>query len=307
MTIAAFDVISHFTKFSPEKWATIDLASGRRRTYPELNDRVGRVAAMLKDRGIEKGDRVAFLALNSTDIIDLAFGCWRMGAVCLALNFRLTPPELKFILDNAAAKAVIYDHMFEPVVTALKDMDLPVDHWIGTDGLGGASEFETSLAAVTNPVLTMEPQSLDDQCMLMYSSGTTGMPKGVIITHGMIYFATLAGGNAVGGGAADVCLSNMPLFHIGAFSASCTPAIFGGATAVVDRMFDPVKTLDYINDAELGISTMFMVPAAYNAIRSVPAAETADYSRLRSALFRPRKRQPEDGNNLLSQRQGQSE
>lgn len=284
MPIAAFDIVNHFSRFSPNKWATIDLASGRRRTYPELNDRVGRVAAMLKSRGIKKGDRVAYLALNSTDIIDIVYGCWRMGAVCLALNFRLTPPELKFILDNAAAEAVIYDHMFEPVVAALKEMELPVDHWIGTDGLGGDSDFERSLAQVKDPLLVMEPQTLDDQCMLMYSSGTTGMPKGVIITHGMIYFAVVAGGNAAGGRASDVTLSNMPLFHIGALGATCTPAIFGGGTAVVDRMFDPAKTLDYLSDAELGITTLFMVPAAYNAIRAQPAAATADYSRIRIAV-----------------------
>lgn len=284
MPLAAFDVIRHFNNFSPNKLATIDLASGRRRTYPELHDRVGRVAAMLKARGIEKGDRVAFLALNSTDIIDVVYGCWRMGATCLALNFRLTPHELNFIIDNAAAKAVVYDHMFTPIVDALKDMDLPVEHWIGTDGMGGESEFEKSLAAVTEPVLEMEPQSIEDQCMLMYSSGTTGMPKGVIITHAMIAFAVVAGGIAAGRDENDVSLSNMPLFHIGALGATCTPAIHGGGTTAVDRMFDPAKTLEYLNDPELGITTLFMVPAAYNAIRALPQAETADYSRIRVAV-----------------------
>jgi len=285
MAIAAFDVVKHFAEFSPGKLATIDLASGRKQTYPEFHDRVGRVAAMLKDKGIEKGDRVAFLMLNSTDILDVIFGCWRMGAICLALNFRLTPTEHQFILDNAAAKAVVYDKMLAGVVDVLKtDDDLVVEHWIETDCMGGDSDFEASISAVSGPILDMEPQALDDQCMLMYSSGTTGMPKGVIITHSMIYFACVAGGNAAGGLSSDVTLANMPLFHIGALNASACPAIFGGGTTVVDRMFDPVKTLGYISDPELAITSLFMVPAAYNALKAMPNVDEVDFSRIKMAI-----------------------
>jgi len=285
MAIAAVDIVKHFAEFSPSKLAMVDLASGRRQTYPEFHDRAGRVAAMLKDRGVEKGDRVAFLMLNSTDILDVIFGCWRMGAICLALNFRLTPTEHSFILDNAAAKAVIYDKMLVEVVGALKkNDDLVVEHWIETDCMGGASDFEDGIAGVTAPILNMEPQNLDDQCMLMYSSGTTGMPKGVIITHGMIFFGCQAGGNAVGGVPNDVCLANMPLFHIGALNASACPAIFSGGTCIVDRMFDPAKTLDYISDPELKITSLFMVPAAYNALKSMPNVEEADFSRIKTAI-----------------------
>jgi len=285
MPIAAFDQVKHFAEFSPRKLATVDLASGRRRTYPELHDRVGRVAAMLTDMGIEKGDRVAFLMLNSSDILDVIFGCWRMGAICLALNFRLTPTEHSFILDNAATKAVIYDAMLSGVVDVLKkNDDLGVEHWIESDCMGGDTDFERRIAKVAEPILDMVDQNLDDQCMLMYSSGTTGMPKGVIITHGMIYFANVAGGNAANGCSDDVTLSNMPLFHIGALCATATPAILGGGTTVIDRMFDPAKTLDYLSDPELGINTLFMVPAAYNALKSMPNVDEADFSRIKTAV-----------------------
>lgn len=282
MAILVNDWVRHHAKAKSESLAMVDLASGREFTYGQMHDRVGRVAAMLKDKGIKPGDRVAFLMLNSSDLMEVIFGCWRLGAVCLALNFRLTPHELTYILNNAETSALMYDHAFAPVAEALKS-STNIDHYIGSDCMGGDSEYEAGLAAVT-PILDMHAQSYEDQCMLMYSSGTTGTPKGVIITHGMMYFASASGVRAGGVYPDNVTLANMPLFHIGALNVSGSPAIWVGGTTVIMRLFDPKQTVDVINDPKYGITSLFMVPAAYNVMRTIPGVENTDFSRIRNAI-----------------------
>lgn len=282
MTLAARDWVAHHASSTPHKTAMVELAGGRKFSYAQMDERVGRVAAMLKAKGIKKGDRVGFLMLNSSDTLEIIFGCWRLGAVCLAINFRLTPPEISFILDNSDCALVFVDTPFFPIAQALEGKT-PVKTWIKTDGMGGPSDYESGLAAV-NPIMEMEPQSLEDQCMLMYSSGTTGTPKGVIITHAMMYFSAAAGSGPGENSLSSVALANMPLFHIGGLNVSGTPPIWIGGTTVIMKMFDPEATLDAINNPELGINGLFMVPAAYNAMKAHPKVETTDFSRIESAL-----------------------
>ena len=188
MALRAYDWIEYHAATTPNKRAMYDLASGRDFSYSDMNDRVARVAGMLRDKGVKPGDRVAFLCLNTSDVMEIIFGCWRVGAVCLALNFRLTPPELAYILNDSEASLVLVDAPFAPVAEATKNLT-SVDCWVNTDGVGGASEYEAALAATT-PIYDYHPQNLEDQCLLMYSSGTTGSPKGVIITHAMLDFTS---------------------------------------------------------------------------------------------------------------------
>ena len=174
----AVDWIAHHARVTPQALAQVDLASGRRFTYHEMNDRVGRLAAHLISLGVSPGDRVGFLAMNSTDIMEAVFATWRIGAVSLALNFRLTAPELEFIVNDAGPKVLLVDQDFAELAGELRELtDVP--HWLSTDGRGGPSPYEDALAAATPLAGKTVRQPLSDQCMLMYSSGTTGRPKGV--------------------------------------------------------------------------------------------------------------------------------
>lgn len=282
MTIFARDWIEYHTVTTPDKLAMIDHLSERKFTYADLNDRAGRVAGFLKSKGIKKGDRVAFLCLNTTDVMELIFGCWRIGAVCLALNYRLTPPELAFILNDSETSMVLVDKPFAPVGEATKALT-KVKHWVDTDGLGGDSGYERGLAAA-KPIYTFEPQNIEDQCLLMYSSGTTGMPKGVIITHAMLEFTTASTARLPDSGPSQVSLNNMPLFHIGGLNVTALPCLSVGGTAIIMRMFDPDATLKAINSPDLGINLLFMVPAAYNAMKAHPDVDNTDFSRIVTAL-----------------------
>lgn len=278
----ATDWVAHFTYVTPEKLATVDLASGRRQTYAEMHERVGKLAAFLKSKGVEPGDRVGFLALNSTDLLDLILAIWRIGGSALALNYRLTAPELEYIIGDAAPKVLVYDKEFGSVVSELKSL-IEIDHYVEMDGVGGDTAFEAGISA-SEPIWERVDQPVTDQCMLMYSSGTTGKPKGVIITHEMLRYSHFNGIAPTRANSDDVWLTLMPQFHIGGLNVTSLPALSIGGTAVIMRMFDPNATLDAINDPELAITHTLGVPAMFNAMRFSPKVGTTDYSRMKSTL-----------------------
>lgn len=281
-TPLATDWVEHFTYVTPDKLATIDLASGRKQTYREMHERVGRLAGFLKAKGVGPGDRVGFLALNSTDILDLILAIWRIGGSALALNYRLTAAELDYIINDATPKLLVYDTEFEAVVSEIKPL-VNIDHYVELDGVGGPSSFEAGISN-SEPIFDRVDQPITDQCMLMYSSGTTGRPKGVIITHEMIRYSHFNGIAPTRANSDDVWLTIMPQFHIGGLNVTSLPAISIGGTAVVMRVFDPDATLDAINDPDLGITHTLGVPAMFNAMRFSPKVETTDYSRMKSTL-----------------------
>lgn len=277
------DWIGHNALNRPEHLATLELPSGRRRTYAEMHGRVGRIAAWLVSLGVERGDRVGVLALNSSDVLDLIFATWRIGAVHLALNFRLTPNELDYIIDNAEPKVLVYDRELASTVKALS---ASVEHVVATEGQGAESEFESALREVpaASAVPSMVELEADDQCMLMYSSGTTGQPKGVIITHRMMLFGNVNASVSLGCGPEMVSLAVMPLFHIGGLQVFSCPALYFGGTAVLMRSFEPGATLAAFSDAAIGVTHFLGVPAIYNALRDDPSNSHADLSRVRVAL-----------------------
>lgn len=276
------DWVAHQTYVGADRLAMVDLASGRRFSYGDMNDRVGSLAAYMKSKGIKPGDRVGFLALNSTDILDIIFATWRIGAISLALNFRLTAQELAYIVNDAGADMLFFDTVLAVTVADLKPL-VSIDNYIELDGLGGDTEFENIIQNHA-PILERVPQVLDDQCMLMYSSGTTGNPKGVVFTHGMVLFALLNGLPASRMTSGSVSLAMMPLFHVGGLNVTCLPFIWLGAVTAVVRNFDPVQALDFIGDTELGVTHTLGVPAMFNAMRMAPNIEQTDFSHMECAL-----------------------
>lgn len=278
MTDTVIDWVAHHAISSPEKTATIDLASGRRHSYAQMNERVGRIAGFLRSAGVEKGDRVGLIAMNSSDVLDIIFATWRIGAVHLALNFRLTATELAFIVGDAAPKIVIADIVFAEVVNVLKS-DTPGVRWVETDGLGGDTEFENAIntAGTVETIETMVP---GEQAMLMYSSGTTGRPKGVVLTHGNMLAAVINEAINFEADRNAVSYAVMPLFHIGAMMGFSVPAMFFGATAVIERVFEPGAMLEAITSKEYGVTHFLGLPAVYNALAMHPAYQDADFSRI---------------------------
>ncbi len=283
LEVLAIDWVERHALQSPNALAQFDVASDRRFTFREMNDRVGRVAASLKALGIKPGDRVGYLLQNSSDILEIMCGCWRIGAICLALNFRLIPSELEFLIGDAEPKAVFFDTDFAATADELMGVTA-VEHWIETDGVGGDTPYEHMLAAAV-PILRKEiDQPLTDICLLMHSSGTTGRPKGVIITHQMMFYSALNVGLRARITNRCVNLAMMPLFHIGAINGFTFPALYFGAANVIQRVFDPEVTLDLFDDRQIGITHFLAVPAAFNAMRDHPKSATTDFGTIQVAV-----------------------
>lgn len=265
-----------------DKTATVDLFSGREQTYARMHERVGRVAGLLRARGVGPGDRVAVLSMNSTDLLDIQFACWRIGAIYLPLSFRLTPAELAVIVDDADPKLAFVDTTFAETANAVA-RETSVGHWIEMDGTGNDTPFECAVASA-EPVLEMAPQFLGDVCLIMYSSGTTGRPKGVTLSHGNMVYGVDGGRAALQTSADMVGLTVMPMFHIAGLAGYSMSCLHLGATTAIMRAFDPGEMLRWIGDAALGVTHLFGVPAVFNTLKDHPDGPKTDFSRIRLAL-----------------------
>lgn len=276
LPVRYYDWIAHHSRRTPGKTAAIDLASGRRFTYSEFNDRIARLATHLRDNlKVSRGDRVALLALNTTDTLEVQFACGRLGAVFLPLNTRLTVPELQFIAGDALPKVMIHD-------TDLAETALAVAKLCGVTSsmlLGPGGSYEAGIATA-KPLAAAEDVSLDDISTIMYTSGTTGHPKGAIITHGMTFWNCVNLGGPAYINPSTVLLTVLPLFHTGGLNCYTNPALHAGGTVLIMRAFDPGQALQLIGDPARGINVFFGVPAIYQFMAQHPAFATTDMSRL---------------------------
>lgn len=276
LAVRYYDWIVHHGRRTPDKVAVIDLASERRFTYAQLDRRVSRLASLLRHTlNISRGDRVAVLALNTTDTLEVQFACGRLGAIFVPLNTRLTVPELQFITADCAPKVMIHD-------TDLAETTLAVAKLCGIATsllLGPGGSYEAGIAAA-KPLETIEQVTLDDVSTIMYTSGTTGHPKGATITHGMTFWNCVNLGGPACIGPASVLLTVLPLFHTGGLNCYTNPVLHAGGTVMIMRAFDPGAALGLINDPAQGINVFFGVPAIYQFMAQHPAFATTDLSRL---------------------------
>ena len=249
---------------TPERVA-IDFA-GDRITYGQLAERSTRMATALTARGVGRGDRIATLTANSPDHVGLLFACARLGATLQPLNWRLSPPEIRYQLDDA-----------EPALLAVSD-----EHAALADQAGGSvprSAFH-ELDAAGEP---LETEVLDDDPLLLsYTSGTTGKPKGAVLTHGNCFWANLCFDRTSAITDDDIVLQVLPQFHSGGWNVQPLLAWWKGATVVLEPSFDPARALRLI--AEKRVTTMMGVPATYLFMAEQPEFADADLSSLRLAV-----------------------
>jgi len=282
MSVKVYDWLAHHTQFQGDRTALVDLASGRRFTYAQANDRVGRLAWHLRENfGIERGDRVGILAANCTDYLEVQFACAKLGAVFLPLNWRLTVPELSFIAGDAGPKIMIHGPEFaETSVAVAKEVGF--EHLLATDGDGSDSPYEQGIARAGGTVEMVE-QTHDDLWTIMYTSGTTGLPKGAMITHGMTFWNCVNLGNPHRISPDTVQLTVLPLFHTGGLNCYSNPVLHAGGTVLVMKTFDPAEGLRLLGDPDLGITHFFGVPANYQFMAQQPEFADTDLSRIVSA------------------------
>ncbi|MFF5553138.1 o-succinylbenzoate--CoA ligase [Streptomyces olivaceoviridis] len=241
-------------------------------TYAELYERTTRLAHALRARGVRPGDRIAYLGPNHPAFLETLFAAGTLGAVFVPLNIRLAEPEIAYQLADSGAKALVHAPSQAPPAAGP-----PGSTEVRTYVEVGA-EYEELLAAASDEPID-QPVRLDDTCIIMYTSGTTGRPKGAMLTHGNLVwnaFNVLVDHDLT---ADERALVSAPLFHTAGLNMLTLPVLLKGGTCVLVESFDPDDTFDLIERHR--ITFMFGVPAMFDQVARHPRWDGADLSSLR--------------------------
>ena len=272
-----FDWLAYYADFDPDRVAAIDLARDRWHTYGALNERATRLATGLRETfGVRRFDRVAFLARNSTDHFETMFACWKLGAMFVPLNWRLSPVETGEVLRHVEPHVVLCDADLESLlgrsaIARVLRRDDPGD--CGYERLIDAHQ----------PAVRMEDVSFDTPNMLLYTSGTTGRPKGVIYTHRMTHNIAVHAALHARVRSDSRTLTYLPLFHAAGLYAVSTPQFHYGGAVVVMRQWDTAECFRHLMDPKLGITHVVGVPTNYLLLSQLPEFESAEFPTLEVA------------------------
>jgi len=252
---------------------------GREFSNEEFDRRVNRMARALGEWGVVKGERVAALMLNSSEFLEVFFACGKTGAIMVPVNLRLAAPELIYILRDCSPRALIYSSEFADKVKAIKSAGLSLSRYFrhGGDTIPedpSISDFVSRLP-VNEPVPVSEV-TLDDPLFIMYTSGTTGDPKGAVLSHGNILFGAIHSLVGYGVDKTYTSLVVAPLFHIGALAASATPVIYAGGALILKSFYNASEVIKLIVQEK--INYMFAVPVMFQLMAKSDEWDKADFS-----------------------------
>ncbi len=257
----------------------------QRLSYGTLNQRTNRIANALAARGVGTGDRVALLLLNGNAFIETFFACAKLGAIAVPLNYRLTPAELQFILSDSGSRVLVYHPRFSDLIKPIRG-ETALEHGIAVampgDDIGADADYEQTLrrSPDSEPDVLVRQQ---DPLMMMYTSGTTGKPKGALLSHANPTWIAI---NSMLGDLAvyhhDTVLTVAPLFHIGGLGIYTLPALYMGTKVVLHAEFDPTETLRTVEREQ--VSVLFLLPAMWQALTLVPDIDDFRLDSLRTLL-----------------------
>lgn len=282
--MAMGDQLARHARTIPDDVAFVHDAT--RITYRQLDERVSRLAGALHDRGVVMGDRVAVLGTNRLEVIESYFACTRLGAVCVPLNFRLVGEEIAYQLSDSGACAVITESSLHgSMVEALaKTSTVHTSLVFGGDTPDGSADYERALAAA-DATFTEREITMADPAFIMYTSGTTGRPKGAVLTHQNLLMHAFSSMASLGDAPDDqVWMAAAPLFHIAGLSGILPAVLRGGRIVLLPSgRFDPAETVALMEREQ--VSSCFMVPAQWQAICALPDLDRRDLSALRRATW----------------------
>jgi len=273
--------------YSPDKLAIIDVSKKPewRLTYRQFNERAKRFANWLHDvAAIRKGDRVAILARDGIEHLDCFYACGKLGAIHTALNWRLHWREQVGIIENTQPQVLLYSDDFKASVAevenAIRHKPYAIRHYlhIEGDGIPGSLHFEGALQQSPATPVTCETLEAEDIACLLFTGGTTGLPKAAQISHRQICWNVL---NTVIHDLThnDIYLCVYPLFHAGGLFAYMSSQVIFGNTSVLTRQFDPAQVLELIERER--VTVFAAVPTMYQMLTQAPNWKTADLSSLR--------------------------
>jgi fatty-acyl-CoA synthase len=263
--------------FTPDKLA-IQFA-GDDLDYAAFAGRIRHTSGRLAALGVGRGDMVAYLGRNHPEMLALLFACARCGAIVVPLNWRHAAPEHARILTDCSPRAILVDATFTERAHSLREDylgtiwttlgEVPAG-WIAWDSLEVTPE--TQLAS-------LPADSLEDPVLVCYTSGSTGVPKGVVLTQGALFWNALNSTHMHDLTSADRVLTTLPLFHVGGLNILTLPALYAGASVTLHEIFDPLAAIDAIERERITLTVL--VPAQLTAMMDHPRWRQADLSSLR--------------------------
>jgi fatty-acyl-CoA synthase len=273
-------VLAHYADRTPDK--ALCVFEGETVSYAQMRARSAALATGLRDRGVGIGDVVGLLSYNCSEILETIFAANHLGAVAMPLNWRLAAPEVRYILEHSEARALVCDEsLIELADEATKGREGTLIRAAisGTnlDGWTPLADLRSTARSVSR-----SPTAGDDVHRLMYTSGTTGRPKGVMLTHANLAWKNLAHIVEFGVTSADLGLVCGPLYHVGALDLTTTTLIAAGATVIIHRAFDATAVIDELERSR--VTTVWLAPAMVNAIMALPDIDRRDLSSVRLVI-----------------------
>ncbi|MCP4357415.1 MAG: long-chain fatty acid--CoA ligase [Chloroflexi bacterium] len=264
------NLLTNRARLTPDREALLDLETGRRFTYAALNARSNQAANWLLDKGVVEGDRVSILAHNHISFIDLFYACGKIGAVFTPLNWRLAPVELNYIVNDCTPCLLLVGEEFDETAVQMCP-DIEVEQIVLL------RQYENDLAnqSADEP---STPTGLNEESpyCILYTSGTTGRPKGAIIPHRQVLWNCINTAVSWGLTEHDVSPIFTPLFHAGGLFAFLTPLLYLGGRIILDKGFNPEMSLRTILEEKCTV--ILGVPTLFQMWQNLPQYETADFS-----------------------------
>ncbi len=263
----------------PDKECLIGL--GKRYTYRQIEERVRSLTRGLFDLGLGKGDIIAILLYNCCEYIEMTFAVNRIGAAWLPLNFRLAGEEFHYILENAEAKALITEPEFVPVISPLRERLPGLEHCIlfGSDAPQGWTNYDDFIENNPGANPPHADVEIDDLHRLMYTSGTTAYPKGVMLTYGNLYWKNIGHILTFSLTGEDRTLVVGPLYHVGGMDLPATGTLHAGGSLVILRRFDTLEVLEAIDREKA--TNLWLSPAMTIMLFNEPSFDQYDVSSIR--------------------------
>ncbi|MFC7134658.1 MULTISPECIES: AMP-binding protein [Salinibaculum] len=275
-------------ELSPDRVGLVDADTGAEYTYSDLDERANRAARLLRERGVEKGDRVAAVARNRPELVDLYFATAKVGAVLAPLSHRLSSREITEMLDDVEPAMLVVEAPFEEAVgeaLASEDREFAVPPVVGLADDGDVADhdwdrYEDAVPDDDSPVETAD-LALSDPHLFLHTGGSTGLPKEVVQTHGGIMWNAFNTILSWGLRPDDVTPMVFPMFHTGGWNVLTIPFFHLGGTVIISRDFDARQVLDLIEAYDA--SVLVAVPAVLRFMVQDDRWEETDLSSLRFA------------------------
>jgi fatty-acyl-CoA synthase len=277
------DWLEKRARLTPDRVGLIDMATGQEITYAEWNASANRTASLLCSLGVERGDRVSVYAHNCVEYLDLLFACGKIGAILHNINWRLTVREISQIIAGAAPRVLCYSSAWRDAVGALRPALSSAAHIVAMDGPAAPGERalaeREAFSAHAGALPGLPPDlSMDDPWSIYYTGGTTGLPKGAVLTHGNMTWNSVNTVTSWGISAGHAAPLQLPLFHVGGPNIFMLPLVHVGGTTLLCREFDLDQTFDLIAGGRI---THFVgVPTMYIMMQQHARWHEADFSRL---------------------------